>query len=62
MYICNQENNQKKKGGEWMKSERIPEHKLNFTVEVGQAIEKTGNLGPNNTTSKKAQVNKKEEK
>ncbi|MBT2736201.1 hypothetical protein [Bacillus sp. ISL-7] len=48
-----------------MKNQQIPEHKMNFTGEVGQALEKAANIGTNNIASKKVaakQVNTKEEK
>ncbi|WP_180247489.1 hypothetical protein [Bacillus sp. AFS031507] len=48
-----------------MKSQQIPEHKMNFTGGVGQALEKTADIGTNNIASKKAaakQVNTKDER
>ncbi|WP_155891172.1 hypothetical protein [Ectobacillus panaciterrae] len=49
-----------------MKSQRIPEHKMNFTGEVGQALENTANIETHNTASEKEagakQINPKEKK
>ncbi|MFC0273715.1 hypothetical protein ACFFIX_20220 [Metabacillus herbersteinensis] len=36
-----------------MKSQRIPEHKMNYTGEVGQALENTANNGTHNGALKK---------
>lgn len=49
-----------------MKSQRIPEHKMNYTGEVGQALENTANNESQNGVSKKEagvkQINPIEEK
>jgi hypothetical protein len=49
-----------------MKSQRIPEHKMNYTGEVGQALENTANIESQNGASKKEagvkQINPIEEK
>jgi hypothetical protein len=49
-----------------MKNQRIPEHKMNFTVEVGQALENMTNIETHNTDLKKEalakQINPKEDK
>ncbi|MGM0875359.1 MAG: hypothetical protein ACQEWV_11270 [Bacillota bacterium] len=49
-----------------MKSQRIPEHKMNYTGDVGQALENTATIGSQNGASKKEagvkQVNPNEEK
>jgi hypothetical protein len=49
-----------------MKNQRIPEHKMNFTGEVGQALENTINIETQDVTLKEEveseQINLKENK
>ncbi len=46
------ENNRRRKEEKWMKNQRIPEHKLNFTGEVSEALENIINIETQDTTSK----------
>jgi hypothetical protein len=49
-----------------MKSQQIPEHKMNYTGEVGQTLENMDNNGAGSSASKKEegvqQINPNEEK